>query len=265
MLTLYLFKTTRGVIKKMTTSDDLAFSAIGLVPREIQIYKALLQLGPASIRDVAAESGINRGTAYETLKKLAEKGIVNYFPRGKRRFFQAESPERLLSLGEERQSAIEIAIQQLREEIVPSLKQAQPEMNLGNVRFYEGYDGVALVLGDILETTETELEPSYSVISTQRLREHLYKPFPNFTRQRVNKGIKVRVIAVGEGGDDAELAERKWLPGGKASDASYIAIYPPKVAMITLARPNYPVVIIIDSEAIASTQQIMFNTLWGFL
>ena len=72
-------------------------------------------------------------------------------------------------------------------------------------------------------------------------------------------------VVVGEGGDDAELAERKWLPGGKASDASYIAIYPPKVAMITLARPNYPVVIIIDSEAIASTQQIMFNTLWGFL
>jgi hypothetical protein len=138
-------------------------------------------------------------------------------------------------------------------------------MSLGNVRFYEGYDGVALVLGDILETTEIEPEAGYSVISTQRLREHLYKPFPNFTRQRVNKGIKVRVIAVGEGGDDAELAERKWLPGGKASDASYIAIYPPKVAMITLARPNYPVVIIIDSEAIASTQQIMFNTLWGFL
>ena len=77
----------------MTTTDDLAFSAIGLEPREIQIYKALLQLGPASIRDVAAESGINRGTTYETLKKLAEKGIVNYFPRGKRRVFQAESPE----------------------------------------------------------------------------------------------------------------------------------------------------------------------------
>jgi hypothetical protein len=35
--------------------------------------------------------------------------------------------------------------------------------------------------------------------------------------------------------------------------------------MITLADQNYPVVVIIDSAAIASTQQIMFDTLWRFL
>ncbi len=191
--------------------------------------------------------------------------MVNYFPRGKRRVFQAEAPERLLTIGEERQSALEHAIIQLKENIVPSLKQSQPEMSPGNVRFYEGYDGVALVLRDILETASRTNNAGYSVISTLRLREHLYRPFPNFTRQRVKKGVRVRVIAVGEGGDDAELAERKWLPGSKASDASYIAIYPPKVAMITLARPNYPVVIIIDSPAIASTQQALFNTIWTFL
>ena len=105
----------------------------------------------------------------------------------------------------------------------------------------------------------------YSVISTKTLREHLYRPFPNFTKQRVERGIHVRVLAVGEGGDEAELAERKWLPAAPATDASYIAIYPPKVAMITLAEANYPVVVIIDSAAIASTQQILFDTLWQLL
>ena len=109
------------------------------------------------------------------------------------------------------------------------------------------------------------VEQVYSVISTKTLREHLYRPFPNFTRQRVQRGIQVRVIAIGEGGDEAELAERKWLPGGEGSDASYIAIYPPKVAIITLASRNYPVVIIIDSPAIASTQQLLFDTLWSLL
>ena len=78
-------------------------------------------------------------------------------------------------------------------------------------------------------------------------------------------GIRVRVIAVGEGGDEAEYAERKWLPASGTGDASYIAIYPPKVAMITLADNNYPVVVIIDSAAIASTQQILFDTLWGLI
>jgi hypothetical protein len=117
----------------------------------------------------------------------------------------------------------------------------------------------------VLDSTARLANPSYAVISTKTLREHLYRPFPNFTRQRVRRGIQVRVIAVGEGGDEAELAERKWLPASADTDASYIAIYPPKVAIITLAQDNYPVVIVIDSAAIASTQQLMFDMLWQLL
>ena len=233
--------------------------------RQIRIYHALLRLGPASIRDVAAEAGVNRGSTYETLKELATRGIVSYFPRGKRRVFQAEDPEQLLQLGESKQHALSAAMEQLRREVIPALKSEQPEFSPGNVRFYEGDDGVELVLRDLLNST-AKLEPrSYAVISTKTLREHLYRPFPNFTRQRVRRGIHVRVIAVGEGGDEAELAERKWLPAGAGTDASYIAIYPPKLAIITLTQNNYPVVIVIDSPAIASTQQLMFDTLWNLL
>ncbi|MEH6589373.1 MAG: helix-turn-helix domain-containing protein [Halioglobus sp.] len=249
----------------MTTIRSDSLQQLDLSERQIVIYQALLRLGPASIRDVASESGVNRGSTYETLKQLVNKGMVSYFPKGKRRVFQAEDPERLLSLGESKQQALTVAMEQLRKEIIPALKQTQTEFSPGNVRFYEGDDGVELALRDILDSTAKNPDRGYAVISTKTLREHLYRPFPNFTRQRVSRGIKVRVIAVGEGGDDAELAQRKWLPADEETDASYIAIYPPKVAMITLADKNYPVVIIIDSSAIASTQQLMFDTLWRLL
>jgi sugar-specific transcriptional regulator TrmB len=242
-----------------------ALAALDLSERQISVYHALLKLGPASIRDVATEAGINRGTTYETLKQLATRGIVSYFPRGKRRVFQAEDPERLLQLGESKQQALALAIEQLRKEVIPALKSQQPAFSPGNVRFYEGDDGVELVLRDLLDSAARLADPRYAVISTKTLRDHLYRPFPNFTRQRVGRGIRVRVIAVGEGGDEAELAERKWLPASADTDASYIAIYPPKVAIITLAQNNYPVVIVIDSAAIASTQQLMFDMLWQLL
>ncbi|TGD72774.1 TrmB family transcriptional regulator [Mangrovimicrobium sediminis] len=238
---------------------------LGLDERDVTVYRALLKLGPASIREVAAESGVNRGTTYETLKQLASRGVVSYFPRGKRRVFQAEEPERLLQLGERRQQALSQAMEQLRSEVIPELKQSQARFNPGNVRFYEGDDGVELVLRDILDSAGKDPERGYAVISTKTLRQHLYRPFPNFTKQREARGIRVRVIAVGEGGDEAEYAERKWLPSEADADASYIAIYPPKVAMITLAARDYPVVVIIDSAAIASTQQLMFDTLWRLL
>ncbi|MEM9254438.1 MAG: helix-turn-helix domain-containing protein [Pseudomonadota bacterium] len=249
----------------MTTRKLDSLSHLGLDKRQVRIYRALHKLGPASIRDVAAEAGVNRGTTYETLKQLVTQGLVSYLPKGRRRVFQAEDPERLLSLGESKQQALAQAMEDLRKNIIPALKQSRTEFSPGNVRFYEGDDGVELVLRDILDSTARQANRAYAVISTKTLREHLYRPFPNFTRTRVEKGIEVRVIAVGEGGDDAELAERKWLPAGAGTDASYIAIYPPKVAMITLADRNYPVIVIIDSAAIASTQQLLFDTLWDLL
>lgn len=243
--------------------DLSCLGQLGLSDREISIYKTSLELGAASIRDIADKSGFNRGSTYETLKGLAAKGIVNYLPKGKRRMFQAEDPDRLLDMAEQKRAAIESTLNELKSDIIPSLKQLKPEFSSGNVRFYEGDDGVETVLRDILSSVDKSTDKHYSVISTQALREHLYRPFPNFTKQRIQKGISVRVLAIGDGGDEAELAERKWLKG--EGDASYIAIYPPKVAMISLAENNYPVVVVIESDAIAGTQQMMFDTLWRAL
>lgn len=240
-----------------------SLSQLDLNEREIAIYKALLELGPSSIRDLADKSGFNRGSTYETLKVLVSKGIVNYLPKGKRRVFQAENPEKLLDIAEQKRQNLEQTLLELKTDIIPGLNLLKPEFTSGNVRFYEGDDGVELVLRDILSSVDKSKHKQYSVISTQALREHLYRPFPNFTKQRIQKGISVRVLAIGDGGDEAELAERKWLKG--EGDASYIAIYPPKVAMISLADNNYPVVVVIESDAIAGTQQIMFDTLWKAL
>jgi len=236
---------------------------LGLTEREIAIYQSLLELGPSSIRDLADKSAVNRGSTYETLKVLANKGIVNYLPKGKRRVFQAESPDKLLDIAEQKRQHLEQTLVELKTEIIPGLNQLKPEFSSGNVRFYEGDDGVEMVLRDILQSVGKQEDKTYCVISTSAIRDHLYRPFPNFTKLRVQKGIAVKVLAIGEGGEDAQLAQRKWMKG--QGDASYIAIYASKVAMISLAKNNYPVVVVIDSKAISGTQQMMFDTLWGAL
>ncbi|HET8903561.1 MAG TPA: helix-turn-helix domain-containing protein, partial [Saccharospirillum sp.] len=80
----------------MNTADVLQI--FGLEPRETRLYLALLQSGPASIRDIADRAGINRGTTHELLKRMQQKGVVSYFPKGKRRHFSAEPPQRLREL-----------------------------------------------------------------------------------------------------------------------------------------------------------------------
>ena len=245
----------------MIIHDTLA--RLGIDVRETDIYLTLLKQGPASIRDIAERAGINRGTTYETLKVLKEKGLVSYYPRGKRRYFCAEPPDLLLKLAEDRQEEIASAVAALSRDIVPDLKLMTPVSATTNVRHYEGDDGIEFVLRDILRSVPEQRDTFYRVYSSRLIRKYLYRPFPNFTRQRVQKNIFVKVIAIGEGGEDAPLAERKWIPTAESdASASYVAIYPPKCAFISLVHEDYPTAVILESEAIALAQKISFDTLW---
>lgn len=238
---------------------------LDLSKRELKIYRALLSLGPSAIRTIADKAGINRGTTYECLKSLQQKGVISYLPKGKRRLFSPREPEILLQLAQDKQQNLEQAIEQLKSRVIPDMHHLMPEFNTANVRYYEGDDGIELVLRDILSTVSLQAQRSYSVFSSKPIRAHLYRPFPNFTLQRIQRGIAVKVIAIGDGGEDAELSQRKWIKTEGPVDAAYIAVYPPKCAIISLASQNYPTAVVIESKEVAAAQQIIFDTLWGLL
>ena len=236
---------------------------LGVTDKETDIYLALLKLGPCSIRDIANTAAINRGTTYELLKSLKEKSLVSYYPKGKRRYFCAEPAERLLHIAEEKQLNLEKAAQILASDIVPDLQMLSPGFAETSVRQYEGDDGIEYVLRDILRTVSTMDNKLYRVYSSKLIRKYLYRPFPNFTRQRVQKNIHVNVIAIGDGGEEAPLATRKWIPTQNiVPGASYVAIYPPKCAMVSLSKGDYPTAVVLDSESIAEALKLSFDTLW---
>ena len=128
---------------------------------------------------------------------------------------------------------------------------------------FEGDDGVEYFLRDILDTVGRSDEKLYRVYSSRHIRKHLYRPFPGFTNARVKAGIHVNVIAIGEGGEDAPLADRKWIADSDTKQgASYVAIYGSKCAMISLLGVDYPTAVILDSESISGALKISFDTLW---
>lgn len=83
---------------------------------------------------------------------------------------------------------------------------------------------------------------------------------PSTTAGRNNRPSVTAEIA---GGEDAPLAERKWFPASEVDTAaSYVAIYPPKCAFISLVTGDYLTAVLLESEAIALSQKISFDTLW---
>lgn len=248
----------------MIIHDTLA--TLGLDHKQTDIYLALLKLGPASIRDIAAESGVNRGTTFEQLKILKAKGVISQVPRGKRKVYCPEPPENLMGLADQKLSELQQAQSTLSRDILPDLNAIAKDSTETNVRHYEGDEGIEFVLRDILHTMEGEDAPFYRVYSSRRIRKYLYRPFPNFTRQRVQRNISVKVIAIGPGGEDAPLSERKWIDSGDPNpSASYLALYGTKCAMISISNGDYPIAVVLDSEGITQALNISFDALWGFL
>ncbi len=231
-----------------------------------RIYTALLEHGPSSIRQLADITHINRGKTYEILKKLVSLGLVSFKRTGQQRRFVAESPERLHDLITEKKQELN-HLEESAQTLIPSLL-ALGKRRDGEpiVRFYEDDEGVVAILRDVLNTVGKLETKEYYAYSSKPLRHYLYRRFPNFTRRRIKEGIMVKVIAIGEGGDPVEIAERKWLAEPSREQlSSYVLMYGTKIATISLSANNTPYGVVIDEPGVAATQRFLFEKLWQSL
>lgn len=237
-------------------------SVIGFSDREVAVYLALLRVGPRSVRQLAEEAGINRGTAYEVLKSLQEKGAVSFYHKEKKQYFAAEDPGKLRTILKKEREAIDHAEQEF-ERMLPELRALYDKDGERPIVRYYDKTRIRLILQDVLDVTATSDEKIYYVYSAVHVRESIYESFENFSKERIDRGISVKVIALGTGGDLRGLDERKWLKNKDAKVAStYILIYSGKVACISLDALGDPVGLIIENQGIHDVQKLVFNQLW---
>lgn len=250
--------------------DATLLQKLGLSHKSAVVYLALLRLGPSSVRSLAEQTGMNRGTTYDMLKDLEQHRLVSFYKKESKQQFIAEPPERLRSLVQEE----EVSLQQATHELEQGMSELEALYHRGGerpvARYYERGD-LKVVLEDVLETCEQTDERLYRVYSAEGLRPYLYEQFPTFSDVRIAKGICVQVIAIGEGGELRGLDERRWLQiqnqdtsGQRLYNAvpTYILMYPGKTAFISLNAKKEPVGVIIENDGVYETQKTIFDTLW---
>ncbi len=239
---------------------------LGFSEAEAQTYWALLDLETVSVRKVAEQSGINRGTTYEAIKRLVIAGLVHARRSGQREYFSAESPEKIYDLIRDKRKEL-WHVQQQAQAFIPELlaKKARPQ-GKPLVRYYEDDEGVVTILRDVLQTCNQLNNPEYYAYSSRPLRSYLYRKFPQFTERRLKENIAVKVIAVGEGGDPVAASERKWLPEPEnGATSSYTIIYGNKVANISISNDYTPYGVVIEDAGTAAMQRLLFEQLWRTL
>ncbi|MBP9827939.1 winged helix-turn-helix transcriptional regulator [Patescibacteria group bacterium] len=238
-----------------------SLTLLGLTEKDLAIYVALLRLGSAPLRRIAEEVGYNRGTTYDALKRLLDSGVVSYVDAKSHRYFTAEDPQKLRTLAIRKEMALKEA-QLAIDTAIPALRALSGSaMHRAAVRYYEGDAGIRDILNDVLSTAELLPERVYRVYSSAEVRELIAQAWPNYTALRVKRKVHVRAIAIGPGGAEHGLDERRWL-STSASSSAYILMYGKKTAYISAGSDGRLFGAVIDDEAISSTQEMIFDAMW---
>lgn len=236
---------------------------LGFSDKSAGIYLALLGLGPSSVRKLAEKTGLNRGTVYDNLKWLQRNKLIGFYKENKKQLFVAENPEKLHNLIKQKSQELEETDRKL-DKFIPELKSIYDKGGERPIARYYNKNQISKILEDIIATCENSDEKEYRIYSTAGIREYLYNGFATFSDVRISKGIAVKVIAIGEGGELRGLDERKWLLAKNAIPTS-ILIYPGKTAYISLNAKDEPVGVVIENDGVYQTQKVIFDNLWEVL
>ncbi len=122
---------------------------LGLSNAEARIYLVLLETGSTLAGPVIKKTGLHRGTAYQILQRLKEKGLVSSVIKGKKQYFQAADPQRLLDVLKEKEDSFKSILPGLKAKINESKEKQE-------VTVYYGVKGIRTVFDKMLE----ELNPN---------------------------------------------------------------------------------------------------------
>jgi predicted transcriptional regulator len=93
--------------------DKKLFEDLGLTKNEATIYISLIQYGESTANTVSERTGLHRGYCYDTLSKLANKGIVSYAIKSGKKHFKGVHPKKFLDIIKEKEEKVKELIPEL--------------------------------------------------------------------------------------------------------------------------------------------------------
>ena len=234
----------------------------GLNEKESETYLSVLELGRATILEIAKHSRIKRSTIYEIIPVLESRGVIKKTKSGKKVSFVAESPKTVLSLIREKEERFREALPELM--AIFKSQEKRPK-----VFFYQGQDEVQ----NMYEDTLRECKTIYNYTSIINLYKYLDRGWvESYIERRVRIGIETNIIAIDspeaqewQSNATSELRKIKLIPNKNYDFAADVQIYGNKVIICTYKHGEGLFGLLIEDENIAKIQKLAFDFMWGSL
>ncbi|MBU0648685.1 hypothetical protein KJ969_01065 [Patescibacteria group bacterium] len=238
---------------------------LGLSDKEAKVYLAALELGPQPVQEIAKRASVNRATTYVMIESLTRRGLMSSFDKGKKRYFSAEEPDRLLSILKSEEREIREK-EGLIKKIMPDLLAIYAaQEHKPRVRFFEGLEGVQSIQQDILASGGKYMD---SAIDVDEYRKHYRdEDFLDYRKKLEQKKLKHRIIFTTQGPPPYEKSEIerlnmqvKYLPKEKFIFPGEMNLYGDRVALFTYK--GKVIGVIIESVGINQMLRALYNLAW---
>ncbi len=227
--------------------------SLGLVESEIKTYLAALEGGPAVVMELTKRAKLSRQAVYTAIESLSSRGLMSSALRGKKRFYAAEHPDKLLAYAKRKDTEMKDRIADL-ERALPEL-----ELQIGGerpvVRVFEGKEGIKAIVEEMKKTETkiafeiTDLESMYKVLALDDLQ--------NMRLELKKKQILINGFYAGEPGTPAPHVNRIILPKEYWGFNAQIGIYGNKVYLVSFEGKM--VSMLVESNTLAKTLSIVFD------
>jgi len=244
---------------------DKTLKNFGLSDKEAKVYLSALELGPQPVQEISKKAGVNRATTYVMIESLTKRGLMSSFEKGKKRYFSAESADRLFNIINSEKKAVEEK-EKLIERIMPDLRALTASSeSKPRVRFYEGVEGLKAIMQDL---TESKVDYIEQALDVDEYRKHFSdEDFPEHRERLIKAKVKFKGLITTSGTPPALIAESetlskqfRYVPKEKFVFPGEMIIYGDKVAILTFKGKVMGV--IIESHEIRQMLSAIFSMAW---
>ncbi len=229
---------------------------LNLNESQAAVYLAALELGQATMQELAHKSKVKRTSIYNFIEELKGRGLITETKKKKRRIYSAVHPEQLVEMEKTRVRELQRMLPELL--AVYNKSDSKPR-----VTFYEGIEGTEEVYADMLK----EKQPIYVYEDLEHMKVGMRPAFYNtWPGERARRGIPLKAISR----DSATareftkdnirlLRQSKFINSGDLK--TEINIYGDKVALMSF-RTSPPFCVLIEDHDITETLRVAWQQLW---
>src|SRR3989344_1939784 len=233
----------------------------GLLKNDRSVYLALLEIGSATVSNLARKTGLHRSYVYDILDKLIDLGLASFIIKNNKKYFNSENPDRVLQILKDKEVKIKESEKEINKILPELIKRQKISAEKQEAKIFIGKEGIKSILEDILK-----IKKDFVAFGAEGKFKDIFKwYFNNWQNRRANLGVRYRIIYNSKlkgkrPTKEQKLVEVRFLSAKYDFPATTI-VYGNRIAVIIWDIS--PVGFILESEQAVKSFLSYFDLLWN--